>query len=73
MLKILVTLAFIVCAFALVISLVTIKRVQNKELDKGTNPTTVKHPFLANPIIIANVLFPILLLLGGILWMYFYR
>lgn len=33
--------------------------------DRNTNETTAKHPFMANPIIIAYVLFPIIIIIGA--------
>ncbi|MEK8128796.1 hypothetical protein WMW72_12855 [Paenibacillus filicis] len=71
MLGILLSIALVVCVFSLIITFVIMKKQQNKELDKSMNLTTAKHPFIANPIIIAYVLFPIVLILGGILWMYY--
>jgi len=65
--------ALIVCVVALIWSLIAIRNQQHKELDKGMNETTIKHPILANPILIANILFPIILALGAILVMYLTR
>lgn len=72
MLKILLILGFLVCLFSLIISFVLIRRQKDKELDKGMNLTSVRHPVVANPIIIAYVLFPVTLILGGIIWMYYF-
>ncbi|MBP1157201.1 ABC-type Fe3+ transport system permease subunit [Paenibacillus sp. PvR052] len=73
MLTYLLSLAFIVCIVSLIWSLATIRKQRNKELDKGLNPTTVKHQILANPILIAYVLFPIVVALGAVLVMYLNR
>lgn len=73
MLNFLLLLAFIVCVLSLIWSLSAIRKQQNKELDKGLNPTTVKHQILANPILIAFILFPIVLGLGAVIVMYFNR
>lgn len=72
MIKILLILGFLVCIFSLIISFVLIRRQKDKELDKGMNLTSVRHPVVANPIIIAYVLFPVTLILGGIIWMYYF-
>lgn len=72
MIKILLILGFLVCLFSLIISFVLIRRQKDKELDKGMNLTSVRHPVVANPIIIAYVLFPVTLILGGIIWMYYF-
>lgn len=73
MLQWLLTLGFVVCLFSLILSFVYIRKQQRKALDKGTNATTVTHPVAANPIYIVYVLFPVTALLGGILWMYYFR
>jgi hypothetical protein len=69
----LVWFAVIVSAFGLIASLMMNKRLQHREYDRGTNKTTAKHPFLANPIVIAYVVFPVVLLIGvAILMMLYY-
>lgn len=73
MLTYLLILALIVCVVSLIWSVAVIRRQQHKELDKGMNETTIKHPILANPILIAYVLFPIVLVLGAVLYMYLNR
>jgi hypothetical protein len=60
-----------VCVYALVISFILIRKQQNKELDKGMNPTTVKHPIIANPMIIGYVITPILIIVGAMIWLFF--
>ncbi|TMV46673.1 hypothetical protein FE783_25530 [Paenibacillus mesophilus] len=61
----------IVSAFGLVASIVLNMRQQRHQHDRGTNDATAKHPFMANPIIIAYVLFPIVIVVGAaILMMY---
>lgn len=72
MLKILLAAACIISVIALIVSIVLIRKQQNKEMDKGMNVTSVKHYFIANPIIIAYVLFPIVLVIGAVLWAYYF-
>jgi amino acid transporter len=60
---ILLSLAGIILFIAVVFTMDTIRKQQHKELDKGMNALTVKHPVLANPITIAFVLFVIICLL----------
>jgi len=67
----LVYLGAIVCVVWGVVSIVIIRKQQGKEYDKGTSQTTVKHPIIANPILIAYIVFPILVIVGGLIWLYF--
>lgn len=61
----------IVSAFGLVASIALGRRQQRRQYDRSTNDTTAKHPFMANPIVIAYVLFPIVIIIGAaILMMY---
>lgn len=73
MLTFLLILALIVCVAALFWSLAVIRKQQHHELDKGLNETTAKHPIMANPILISYVLFPVILVLGVVLYMYLNR
>lgn len=65
-------LAFCVCVFSLIYSFIVIRK-QRKALDKGMDFTSVRHPILANPMIIVYIAFPIAALLGGFLWMYYVK
>ncbi|MFB6364681.1 hypothetical protein ACFCP7_11510 [Paenibacillus elgii] len=71
MLNTLIALAAIVCVISTVASFVLARRQQNKEFDKNTDPTTVKHPVMANPMLIVYVLFPIVLVAGAVIWSYY--
>ncbi|MED4600834.1 hypothetical protein P9314_08965 [Paenibacillus validus] len=72
MLKILLSLAYLIIVISLIASIVLIRRQRTKEMDKGVNPTSVKHYFIANPMMIAYVLFPIVLAIGAAIWMYYF-
>jgi hypothetical protein len=54
---ILLSLSGIILFIAVVFTMDTIRKQQHKELDKGMNALTVKHPILANPITLAFVIF----------------
>lgn len=63
----------VICAFSLVASLWSHQRVHKRGMDHGTNGVTAKHPFLANPVLIAYAVFPTLILIGiaiMLLWYY---
>jgi len=49
-----------------------IARKQRKNVvDRGVSEATVKHKIVANPIFIAYVIFPIVIVIGAVLVMYF--
>ncbi|TCZ77061.1 hypothetical protein E0485_11370 [Paenibacillus albiflavus] len=49
-----------------------IARKQRKNvIDRGVSEVTVKHKIMANPIFIAYVIFPIVIVIGAVLVMYF--
>ncbi|TDF92802.1 hypothetical protein [Paenibacillus piri] len=64
--------AAIVCIFAFIVSAVVIKKQENQEYDKGMNHLTRKHNIIANPILIAYVLFPLVIVLGAAVLIYYY-
>lgn len=61
-----------ILVFGAIISVITIRRQQEhqQELDKGASSTTVKHPWVANPIFIVYLLFPVVVIVGAIIWAY---
>ncbi|MEF3305529.1 hypothetical protein [Paenibacillus sp. GYB003] len=67
----LVWLIVLITAIGLVLSFVLNRRQQKRTYDGGTNETTAKHPFLANPIVIAYVLFPVVIVIGAIILMFY--
>jgi hypothetical protein len=71
MMKILFYLGAIVCVFSVIISFILIRKQQSKEFDKGMSQTTVKHPVIANPMLIVYLFFPVLVILGAMIWLYF--
>ncbi len=70
MINILIVLGCIVSVFALVYSISIMRRQENKEMNRQSN-ATVRHPYLANPIVIAYVLFPIIIIVGAMIWLLF--
>lgn len=70
MYNILILLAAIVGIYSLVISVTLIRKQQRQknELDKGIHPNAVKHPVIGNPIVILYFLFPIVVVVGAIIW-----
>jgi hypothetical protein len=68
---ILLSVAFSIVVIAVIVTVITIRSQQNKELDKGMNLTSVRHPILANPAVIVYVLFPVAVLIGAAIWMYY--
>jgi NADH:ubiquinone oxidoreductase subunit 6 (subunit J) len=71
MMKILFYLGAVICVFSTIISFILIRKQQNKELDKEMSQTTVNHPVIANSMLIAYLLFPVLVILGAMIWLYF--
>lgn len=71
MMTILFILGAIVCVTSLIGSVIIMRKQQSKELDKGMSQVTVKHPIIANPMLIVYLLFPPLVILGGMIWLYF--
>lgn len=67
MINTLILIGVIVCVLSLVFSVSIIRKQQNNVWNKQDNPT-VKHPIIANPIIIAYILFPIIVIVGAIIW-----
>ncbi|MDB5053898.1 MAG: hypothetical protein JWM44_1948 [Bacilli bacterium] len=74
MLIILLTLVGIILFITVVFARDAIRKQKNKELDKGMNPITLKHPILANPTVIAFVLFFIICsIVTYFSYMYYYK
>lgn len=73
MLTTLIALAAVVCVISAVASFMLARRQQNKEFDKNADPNTVKHPVMANPMLILYVLFPIVLVAGAVIWSYYFK
>jgi heme/copper-type cytochrome/quinol oxidase subunit 2 len=71
--NILILLAVIVGIYSLVISVTLIRKQQRQknELDRGIHSNAVKHPVIGNPIVIFYLLFPIVVVVGAILWGFF--
>jgi hypothetical protein len=65
----LLCLSIIVFVYAMYLTSIVNKKQKNKELDKGMNLNSVKHPFIANPMLIAYVVTPILVVIGAIIWL----
>ncbi|MCJ8012346.1 hypothetical protein MUG84_11450 [Paenibacillus sp. KQZ6P-2] len=66
---ILIIIAVIACAISVFMS-VSIMREQAKHSKDHIHPTVAKHPLMANAIVILYLAFPILVLIGGLLWWY---
>jgi hypothetical protein len=64
---ILLSIVAIFLIFSGVVSFVLMRKQQKNELDKGMNETSVKHPILANPILLAYLLLPIV----GVILIYY--
>lgn len=69
MYTVLIAIAVIACAISLYMS-VSIMRKQQKQRYDHIHPTVAKHPLLANPIVILYLAFPILVIIGGLVWWY---
>lgn len=54
--------------FGGIISIIIIRKQQHQELDKGASATFVKHPWIANPVFIVYLLFPLVVIVGAIIW-----
>jgi hypothetical protein len=57
--------------YSLIVSFNVMRKQQSKELDKGISQTTIKHPIIANPMLIVYLLFPPVVILGAMIWLYF--
>jgi hypothetical protein len=64
---ILLSIVAIFLIFSGVVSFVLMRKQQKNELDKGMNETSVKHPILANPVLLAYLLLPIV----GVILIYY--
>lgn len=53
-----------------ILSFVVVRRQRYHETDRGLNQTTAKHRILANPILIAYVLFPLAIVIGVLILFY---
>ncbi|KPV59781.1 hypothetical protein QJ48_09345 [Paenibacillus sp. A3] len=73
MLTILISFAAVVCVISTAASFMLARRQQNKEFDKNADPTAVKHPVMANPMLIVYVLFPIVLAAGAVIWSFYFK
>lgn len=61
----------LVAAVGFVLTVTAGRKQRKSRFDQNTNATTAKHPLLANPIIIAYVVFPVLVVIGAaMLWFY---
>ncbi|MDF2670386.1 MAG: hypothetical protein K0R67_2692 [Paenibacillus sp.] len=56
----------------LIYSIVANQKRQRTRVDHNVNGTTSKHPILANPILLAYVLFPVAIVIGAALLYKFY-
>jgi len=68
----LIILAMLVLLGGAFFSVFIIRVQKNRELDRGLNPISIKHPLLANPILISYVLFPIVLLILVVIALYYF-
>ncbi|REE91508.1 hypothetical protein A8990_10415 [Paenibacillus taihuensis] len=73
MFNLVVVLIVAICLFALISSIYFIRKQQNKALDKSASMAAVRHPVIANPIVIAYFVFPVVVIIGAILWAIFIR
>jgi hypothetical protein len=69
MYTILIGIAVIATIFSLYMTVSIMRKQQHKEVDH-IHPTVAKHPLLANPIVILYIAFPVLVLIGGLVWWY---
>ncbi|MDF2658617.1 MAG: hypothetical protein K0Q94_1408 [Paenibacillus sp.] len=61
----------LVSAVGFVLTVIAGRKQREGRFDQNTNATTAKHPFLANPIVIAYVVFPVLAVVAAVmLWLY---
>lgn len=70
MYNILILLVVIIGIYSLVISVTSIRKQQRQKnvLDNGIHPNAVKHPVIGNPIVILYFVFPIVIIVGAIIW-----
>ena len=71
MYTVLIILAAAVCVFSLISSIYYIRKQEGKALDKSINLSTVKHPIVGNPVLIAYLALPIIIILGAIIMSFF--
>jgi hypothetical protein len=71
-LTLLLILAGIIIVGGTILSVIVVRKQRHHIDDRGSSQTTVKHKILANPILMAYILFPlVLMLLIGIYYVYF--
>ncbi|WP_419874865.1 hypothetical protein [Candidatus Pristimantibacillus sp. PTI5] len=70
MYNILIFLVVVVGIYSIVMSVTLIRKQQRQKsvLDKGIHPNAVKHPVIGNPIVILYLVFPIVVVVGAIIW-----
>lgn len=71
MLYSLLMIAAIICVFGLFYSVIAIKKQNQHEYDKGMNTVSRKHNIVANPVLIAYILFPLAIVLLALLLIYY--
>ncbi|GAA3403922.1 hypothetical protein ACFFNY_02790 [Paenibacillus hodogayensis] len=61
----LVWLIVIITAIGFALTLLLSRRVSRNELDRDANATAAKQQLAANPVIVAYVLFPVVIVIGA--------
>ncbi|RKN86900.1 hypothetical protein [Paenibacillus ginsengarvi] len=69
MINTLAWLLILITAVGLVLTIAVGRRQHKRVYDHNASDTTAKHPFLANPVLIAYVLFPIVIIIGAAILM----
>ncbi|MFM1655351.1 hypothetical protein ACI7RC_25125 [Brevibacillus sp. B_LB10_24] len=64
--------AAVVVVIGFILSLMTIRKQQHHEVDQGTNRTILRHPVMANPVLLAYILFPIVVVIGVVVYLYYF-
>jgi predicted MFS family arabinose efflux permease len=72
MLYVLLTLASLAVVLGVIWAVPTASRSLN-ERDHTPESAEIRHPVLSNPILIWLALFPVIVLIGSVLWMTYYR
>ncbi|GAA4835333.1 hypothetical protein GCM10023310_10990 [Paenibacillus vulneris] len=63
--------AAIICVAGLFFSVMAIRKQNQHEYDKGMNSVSRKHNIVANPALIAYILFPVAVVILALLFIYY--
>jgi heme/copper-type cytochrome/quinol oxidase subunit 2 len=66
----LIAAAVVVASF--ILSLMYIRKQQHHESDQETNRTILRHPVMANPIFLSYILFPVVVAIGVVVYLYYF-